>query len=87
MNRDADICMSLVPDTFAPLLFCPPFVADRYNELVNDRYQLGRLPYPKGMKPVKIVISLVKRRSMLLTRDVRLLRQALRGCCGTIPAR
>ena len=64
------------------VLFCPPFVVQRYNELVRDRFQLERLPYPSGMKPVKIVIYLVKRRSTLLTGDVRLLRQALRRCCS-----
>ena len=69
------------------VLFCPPFVVERYNELVRDRFQLERLPYPKGMKPVKIVISLVKRRSTLLTNDVKLLRQAIRQCCGIIPGR
>jgi DNA-binding transcriptional LysR family regulator len=64
------------------VLFCPPFVVQRYNELVRDRFQLERLPYPSGMKPVKIGSYLVKRRSTLLTRDVKLLKQALRQCCG-----
>jgi DNA-binding transcriptional LysR family regulator len=68
------------------VLFCPPFVVHRYNELVRDRFQLERLAYPKGMKPVKIGIYLVKRRSTLLTKDVKLLRQALRQCCGAISA-
>jgi DNA-binding transcriptional LysR family regulator len=63
------------------VLFCPPFVVQRYNELVRDHFQLERLPYPPGMKPVKIVIYLVKRRSTLLTRDVKLLKQAIRQCC------
>jgi len=69
------------------VLFCPPFVVERYNELVRERFQLERLPYPKGMKPVKLAIYLVKRRSTLLTRDVRLLKQAIRQCCGAIPGR
>jgi DNA-binding transcriptional LysR family regulator len=69
------------------VLFCPPFVVERYNELVRDRFQLERLPYPKGMKPVKMGIYVVKRRSTLLTRDVSLLRHAIRRCCGVIPAR
>ena len=64
------------------VLFCPPFVVQRYNELVRDRFQLERLPYPPGMKPVKIATYLVKRRSTLLTRDIKLLRQAIRQCCG-----
>jgi DNA-binding transcriptional LysR family regulator len=64
------------------VLFCPPFVIQRYNELVRDRFQLERLPYPTGMKPVKIGVYLVKRRSTLLTRDIKLLKQAIRQCCG-----
>jgi DNA-binding transcriptional LysR family regulator len=64
------------------VLFCPPFVVQRYNELVRDGFQLERLPYPPGMKPVKIGTYLVKRRSTLLTRDVKLLKQAIRQCCG-----
>jgi DNA-binding transcriptional LysR family regulator len=64
------------------VLFCPPFVVQRFNELVRDRFQLERLPYPTGMKPVKIRVYLVKRRSTLLTRDVKLLQQAIRQCCG-----
>jgi len=64
------------------VLFCPPFLVQRYNELVRDRFQLERLPYPTGMKPVKIRTYLVKRRSTLLTGDVKLLKQALRLCCG-----
>jgi DNA-binding transcriptional LysR family regulator len=64
------------------VLFCPPFVVQRYNELVRDCFQLERLPYPTGMKPVKIGVYLVKRRSTLLTRDVKLLKQAIRQCCG-----
>src|SRR5262249_51729038 len=64
------------------VLFCPPFVVRRYNELVRDRFQLERLPYPEGMKPVKLGIYLVKRRSTLRTRDVKLLQQAIRQCCG-----
>jgi len=66
------------------VLFCPPFVVERYNELVRDRFQLERLPYPKGMKPVKIGIYLVTRRSAQLTRDVKLLRRSIRQCCGII---
>jgi DNA-binding transcriptional LysR family regulator len=64
------------------VLFCPPFVVQRYNELVRDRFQLERLPYPAGMKPVRITTYLVKRRSTLLTRDVKLLKHALRRCCS-----
>jgi DNA-binding transcriptional LysR family regulator len=64
------------------VLFCPPFVVRRYNELVRDRFQLERLPYPTGMKPVKIGVYLVTRRSTLLTRDIKLLKQAIRQCCG-----
>ena len=64
------------------VLFCPPFVVQRYNELVRDRFQLERLAYPTGMKPVKIGTYLVKRRSTILTKDVKLLKQALRQCCG-----
>ncbi|HKB40939.1 MAG TPA: LysR family transcriptional regulator [Gemmataceae bacterium] len=64
------------------VLFCPPFVIQRYNELVRDRFQLERLPYPTGMKPAKIGVYLVKRRSTLLTRDIKLLKQAIRQCCG-----
>lgn len=64
------------------VLFCPPFVVQRYNELVRDRFQLERLPYPRGMKPVKMGIYLVKRRSTPMKGDVKLLTQALRQCCG-----
>ena len=64
------------------VLFCPPFVVQRYNELVWDRFQLERLPYPTGMKPVKIAVYLVKRRSTLLTKDLKLLKYALRRCCS-----
>ena len=57
-------------------------MVQRYNELVQDRYQLERRPYPTRMKPVKIGTYLIKRRSTLLTGDVKLTKQALRLCCG-----
>ena len=63
------------------VLFCPPFVVERYNELVRDRYQLERLAYPKGMKPVKMEMYVVKRRSSPQSEDIRLLAKAIRECC------
>jgi DNA-binding transcriptional LysR family regulator len=64
------------------VLLCPPLVVDRFNELVRDPFQLGQLPYPRGMKPVKMGIYLVKRRSTLASRDIKLLTRAIRQCCG-----
>jgi DNA-binding transcriptional LysR family regulator len=64
------------------VLFCPPFVVERHNELVRTQYQLERLPYPKGMKLVKMDIYLVKRRSSPEGEDIRLLTKAIRECCG-----
>jgi DNA-binding transcriptional LysR family regulator len=64
------------------VLFCPSFVVRRYNELVRDPFQLEQLPYPRRMKAVKMGIYLVRRRSMRLTSDVRLLAQAIRQCCA-----
>jgi DNA-binding transcriptional LysR family regulator len=64
------------------VLFCPPFLVQRYNELVRNPYQLERLPYPRGMKPVKMEIHLVKRRSSPEDEDIQLLARALRECCG-----
>jgi DNA-binding transcriptional LysR family regulator len=64
------------------VLFCPPFVVKRYNELVKDRFQLERLPDPRGMKPVKMGMYLVKRRSTPVSGDIKLLRLALRLCCA-----
>jgi DNA-binding transcriptional LysR family regulator len=63
------------------VLFCPPFVVDRYNELARVPFQLEPLPYPKGMKPVKMGIYLARRKSSRLNADVKLLRQAIRACC------
>jgi DNA-binding transcriptional LysR family regulator len=64
------------------VLFCPPFVVKRYNELVRDEYHLERLPIPKGMRPVTMDIYLVKRRSTPEGADLQLLERALRECCG-----
>ena len=64
------------------MLLCPPFVVTRYDELVRDQFQLERLPYPKGMKPVKMGIYLAKRKSTRLSGDIKLLAQVLRKCCG-----
>jgi DNA-binding transcriptional LysR family regulator len=64
------------------VLFSPPFVVRRYNELVREHFQLERLPYPTGMKPVKIGVYLVKRRSTVLTPEVKLLKRAIRQCCS-----
>jgi DNA-binding transcriptional LysR family regulator len=63
------------------VLFCPPFVVERYNELVRTQYQLDRLSYPRGMKPAKMAIYLVKRRSSPEDSDIRLLARAIRACC------
>jgi DNA-binding transcriptional LysR family regulator len=63
------------------VLFCPPFVVQRYNESARDSFQLERLPHPKGMKPVKMKIYLVKRHSSLEGEDVKLLARAIRRCC------
>ena len=64
------------------VLFCPSFVVRRYNELVRDQFQLEQLPYPRRMKSVKMVIYLVRRRSMRLSGDIQLLTQAIRQCCA-----
>jgi DNA-binding transcriptional LysR family regulator len=63
------------------VLFCPPFVVKCYNEMVREQFQLERLPRPEGMKPVKMGIYLVKRKSTLASGDIKLLTQALRQCC------
>ena len=63
------------------VLFCPPFVVKRYNELVRSSYQLDRLSYPKGMKPVKMEMYLVKRRLSPEGEDIQLLARAIRECC------
>jgi DNA-binding transcriptional LysR family regulator len=63
------------------VLFCTPFVIHRFNELVRDDFQLEQLPHPNGMKPVKMVIFLAKRRSMQVSGDVKILAQAIRQCC------
>jgi DNA-binding transcriptional LysR family regulator len=63
------------------VLFCPPFVVKRYNELVRSPNQLERLGYPKGMKPVKMEMYLVKRRSSPEGEDIQLLARAIRECC------
>ena len=52
------------------VLLCPPLVIRRYNELVREQFQLEQLAYPKGMKPVKMGIYLVKRRSTLVRGDI-----------------
>jgi DNA-binding transcriptional LysR family regulator len=64
------------------VLFCPPFVVQRYNELVRQPHQLEQLPYPRGMKPVKMDIYLVKRRSSPESDDIQLLTRAIRECCA-----
>jgi DNA-binding transcriptional LysR family regulator len=64
------------------VLFAPPFVVERYNELVRPAYQLERLPYPRGMKPVTMEVYLVKRRSSPEGEDLKILAKALRECCG-----
>jgi DNA-binding transcriptional LysR family regulator len=64
------------------VLFSPPFVVKRYNELVRDSFQLERLPYPKGTKPVNMEMSLVKRRSSPMSKDIKLLAKAIRECCA-----
>jgi DNA-binding transcriptional LysR family regulator len=64
------------------VLFCPPFVVKLYNALVRKQYQLERLPYPRGMKPVTMDIYLVKRRSSPEGEDMQLLAKALRECCA-----
>jgi DNA-binding transcriptional LysR family regulator len=64
------------------VLLCPPLVVERYNELVRDQLQLERLPYPKGMKPVKMGIYLAKRKSTRVNGDIKLLTRALRQCCS-----
>jgi DNA-binding transcriptional LysR family regulator len=63
------------------VLFCPPFVVKRYNELVRSPNQLECLGYPKGMKPVKMELYLVKRRSSPKSEDIQLLARAIRECC------
>jgi DNA-binding transcriptional LysR family regulator len=63
------------------VLFCPPFVVKRYNELVRSPNQLERLDYPKGMRPVKMEMYLVKRRSSPESEDIQLLASAIRECC------
>jgi len=63
------------------VLFCPPFVVNRYNELVNHQFRLEQLPDPRGMKPVKMGIFLVKRKSTRVDGDIQLLKQAIRRCC------
>jgi DNA-binding transcriptional LysR family regulator len=63
------------------VLFCPPFVVKRYNELVRSPNQLERLGYPKGMKPVTMEMYLVKRRSSPEGEDIRLLARSIRECC------
>jgi DNA-binding transcriptional LysR family regulator len=63
------------------VLFCPVFVVKRYNELVRSPYQLERIGYPKGMKPVKMEMYLVKRRSSPEGGDIQLLARAIRECC------
>jgi DNA-binding transcriptional LysR family regulator len=63
------------------VLFCPPFVVQRFNELARNPYHLERLPYPKGMKPVKMEMYLVKRRSSPESEDIQLLARAIRECC------
>jgi DNA-binding transcriptional LysR family regulator len=64
------------------VLFCPPFVVKRYNELVREPFQLERLPNPRGMKSVHMGIYLAKRRSTRVTGDVKILTQAIRQGCG-----
>jgi DNA-binding transcriptional LysR family regulator len=64
------------------VLLCPPLVIQRYNELVREQFQLEHIPYPKGMKPVKMGIYLVKRRSTLLRGDLKVLMRAIRQGCG-----
>src|SRR5262249_51999064 len=64
------------------VLLCPPFVIERFNELVRDQFRLDALPYPKGMKPIKMGIYLVKRKSTQVNRDIKLLTQAIRHCCA-----
>src|SRR5262249_5403347 len=64
------------------VLLCPPFVVKLFNELAREPFQLEPLPYPRGMKPVKMGIYLVKRRSMRESADMKLLAQAIRECCG-----
>jgi hypothetical protein len=63
------------------VLFCPPFVAQRYNEFVRDSFRLERLPYPNGMKPVRMKIYLVKHNSSLEGEDVNILARAIRRRC------
>jgi DNA-binding transcriptional LysR family regulator len=64
------------------VLFCPPFVVKRYNELVRHQHQLEQLPYPRGMKPVKMEIYVVKRRSSPESEDIQLLARAIREGCA-----
>jgi hypothetical protein len=64
------------------VLLCPPFVVTRYNELVREQFQLECLPYPKGMKSVKMGLYLAKRKSMRVCSDIKLLARAIRQCCG-----
>jgi hypothetical protein len=57
-------------------------VVKRYNEMVRSLNQLERLGYPKGMKPVKMELYLVKRRSSPKSEDIQLLSRAIRECCA-----
>jgi DNA-binding transcriptional LysR family regulator len=64
------------------VLFCPPFVVTRFNEIVRDQFQLERLPYPRDMKPVKMGIYLARRKSTRVSGDITLLTKAIRQGCG-----
>ena len=67
------------------VLVCPPFLVNLYNKLVKDAFHLECVPYPHGMKPIRMGIYLVKRKSMRITGDIKLLTKAIRQCCAQEP--
>lgn len=63
------------------VLFCPPFLVGLYNEAVQPERRLEPLPHPPRMRPVKLDIYLVKRKSTLEERDFKLIARAVRERC------
>ena len=60
------------------VVYLPRFVARLHNQTVSEKMRLRELPLPRGMKPQKHPVYLVKRKSTLEDSEVKRVARAIR---------